>query len=328
MEFIKKNIWLVIGGALGLVLLIVACVYLFLHIRQYVADTASADEQQDRLVQLEGRKPGPTEENVRLVSDNAVVLETYLKKITEVLQRNQVEPRKITQPVDFNSFLRATIDYMNEAVKKQGLLLPAKFDYGFRTYYSEGQLPAVGDVPRLTAQVQLVRALVDVLRKSKVAEISVIERQVFEKGSTPATADGEGRGRDSATLATALYPLDPPDAQGLYTREHVMLTLRIRDEFLAGLLNALACGGTADSARLFAVVTHVNIEGVGLPKSVAAEAGAAVAPPDGVAVSNAEKPPEQKKREERIVAGIENATVQLGVDVYRFANENREKAKP
>ncbi|TAN37544.1 MAG: hypothetical protein EPN23_05135 [Verrucomicrobia bacterium] len=309
-----------------MVLLIVACIYLFLHIRQYLADTTSADGQQSRLVQLEGRKPGPTEENVRLVSSNSVVFESYLKKIAEVLQRGQVEPRKM-QPVDFNSFLKSTIDYMNDAAKKQGLVLPAKFDFGFKTYYSEGHLPAVGDVPRLTVQVQLVRALMDVLRKSRVAEVSSVERQVFEKGAVAVAEEAEsesrGRSRGVAPGVTTLYPLEPSESQGLYTREHFVLTLRVRDEFIAGLLNALAGSSEAGPVRLFTVVTHVDISGAGLPKSGVAGAATAVAPAEGVAVAGAEP----KKREERIVAGAENTTVQLGVDIYRFAGETGEKAK-
>ena len=326
MEFIKKNLWLVVGGAIGSVLLLIALVYLFLHIRQYRADTASADEQQERLTQLITRKPGPTEENVQLVSSNLVVLEGYQKKITEALRAGQLSPRKM-QPVDFNSFLKSTVDHMKDAAGKRGLVLPAKFDFGFKTYYGEGRLPAVGDVPRLTLQVQMVRALMEMLRVSKVAEVVSVERQIFEKGvlSTP-TVEGEEGERTGGVVAVPTLQ-EPPNAHGLYTRERFVLTLRIRDESIAGLLNVLGRGENNERQRLFTVVTRLDLMGGGLPKPSTAEAVAA-APAEGAEVVAGEKSAEPKKREERIIAGADNVTVRLDVDVYRFTDEAGEKAKP
>ena len=328
MAFIKKNLWLVIGGAVGLVLLLVACVYLFLHIRQYRADTTGVDSEQTRLMQLENRKPGPTDDNVRMVSSNLLVYESFQQKIMTALRQGQAEARKM-QPVDFNSFLKSMVDEMNELAKKQGMTVPAKFDYGFKTYYSEGHLPTVDDVPRLTVQVQLVRALMEVLRIAKVSEVNAIKRQIFEKG-LPGPGAGVGvenqRGA-STTAAVTPYPLEPPDAQGLYTREHFDLALQIRDEFIPELLNALARGGV-NAARLFTVVTYMDLKGAGLPKGGAAEASSASASVKSTSTPDGEKSTEPKKREERIVAGAESTTIQLGVDIYRFINETGGKAQP
>jgi hypothetical protein len=332
MEFIKKNLWLVVGGAVGLALLLVACVYLFLHARQYRADTASADEQQSRLEQLKSRKPGPTEANVQIVASNRAVLEGYQQKVIETLRAGQIGPR-IMQPIEFNSFLKATIEQMKEAASKRGLVLPPKFDFGFKTYYSEGRLPAADDVPRLTVQVQTLRALMAVLRLAKVAEVVAVERQIFEKGATPpAGAEEEGR-RGAASGAAVAGGQEPPGARELYTREHFVLTLRIRDEFMAGLFNALGQGANDEQQRLFAVVTSVDLTGGGLPKAgptAAESAPAAVEPPPGESATPTVGEPstEPKKREERIVAGTENVTVRLDVDAYRFTGAAGEKAKP
>ena len=321
MESIKKNLWLVVGGAVGLVLLIVACVFLFLHIRQYLADTHSADMEQSRLEQLEQRRlAGPTEENVHILATNCVALEGCLKSVLAQLRQGQVEPRKM-QPVDFNSFLKSTIDQMNEAAKRQGLVVPAKFDYGFKTYYIEGRLPAAVDVPRLTIQVQTVKALMDLLRKAKITEVTGIERQVFEQGlMTPAPEmTGAGGGAHKATAsAVAGASLE---AQ-LYTHEHFVLHLRVRDEMIAGLLNLFAQNNEAETPRLFAVVTKLELAGPGLPKTVTS-----VEAP-GATSATGEKTTEPKKREERIVAGADSMALQLGVDIYRFTGETGEKNKP
>lgn len=343
MEFIKQNKMLVVGGVISFVLLLVAGVFLFLNLRQYSADTAEADENQNRLTQLENRQPGPTPENVQIVASNAVIQEKSLAKLLAELRRGQLEPVNKPRSV-FNSFLKSTIDQMNKSAEKQKMLLPAKFDYGFRTYV-EGQLPATQDVARLTVQVQMVRGLLDALLAARAAEIVSIERQVFEEGvaatsTVGGTVEGRGEGRGAgvqpATVPSAvLYSLEPPDAQGLYTREHFTLTLRMSDERLAMLMNILARDVASNTQRLFTVVSRLNIVSVGLPKAgLAAEAEPAArterspASPASVvetaqsaegAAASVEKPALPKAREERIVAGTDYITVQMDVDVYRFA---------
>ncbi len=354
MEFLKKYKMLAVGGAVALVLLIVAGVFLFLNIRKYVTDTDEADANQSRLLELENRKPaGPTSENVQITATNAVVKEACLTRLLSHLRRGQVEPRKDMQRLVFNSFLKTSIDQMNEVAKKQAVLVPPKFDYGFKTYYSEGKLPANNDdVPRLTVQVQLVKMLMDLMQQAHIAEVLSVERQVFEEGATAAAAAatpsrGEGGRRGGPDVAAgptgaAQYPLEPPDAQGLYTREHFTLSLKSTDEHLAILLNMLAHNQEQAQSRLFAVVTKLDIVGTSLLKPGASEGegGARTErPAEGAAATVAvpatageggkvDKPLPPKTRSERIVAGRDNITVQLDVDIYRFATETKEKAKP
>jgi hypothetical protein len=355
MEFFRKYKFLAVGGTIALILLIVAGVFLFLNIQKYVTDIGEVEANQNRLAELENRKPaGPTGENVLITASNAVIKEACLHKLLLHLRQGQVEPRKDMQRVVFNSFLKTTIDQMNDAAKKQGMLVPLKFDYGFKTYYSEGKLPANNaDVPRLTVQVQLVKALVDMIQQARVAEILVIERQVFEEGAVQTGAagnpsSGRGEGRMAAPAASptggapSAYPLEPPDAQGLYTREHFTLSLKASDERLAALLNILAHNLPQAQPRLFAVVTKLDITGTSLikPAGVEPEGGAqtervpgavAVAPAEGTGATEAaapEKPAPPKKRAERLVTGMDSITVQLDVDIYRFATETKEKGKP
>lgn len=358
MEFFKKNKFLAIGGAVSLVLLIVAGVFLFLHIRQYLADTGEAEGNENTLRTLESQQPGPTEANVQLVASNAIIMEAGLKKLLEELRQGQIEPRKDMHRVVFNSFLKKMIDEMNKAVTQQCLVVPAKFDYGFKAYYSEGRLPLDADVPRLTVQVQMVRFLVDLALQAHIAEIVTIDRQLFEEpaaGTTPTgaspEAEGQGRGgRNQSSVAggvgAVLYPLEPPDAQGLYTREHFTITMKTRDEKLAELLNLLGNPSMTKQRGAFAVVTKVDVMGAGLSKSSGSDSEAAGRPGQSAVPSPApsvvasmpaagegggavpEKPAPPLKREERIVSGMDNITVQLDVDIYRFAADTKEKAKP
>ena len=352
MEFLRKYKVLAVGGVIALILLSVAGVFLFLNIRKYVADTDEADANQSRLTDLQNRKPaGPIETNVLITASNAAIKEACLTRLLAHLRQGQVEPRHGMQKVVFNSFLKTTIDQMNEAAKQQGMTVPPKFDYGFKTYYSEGKLPANNiDVPRLTVQVQLVKALTDMMQKAHIAEVLSIERQVFEEGAatavagTPAPARGEGRmvtpAAGATTASTSPYALEPPEAQGLYTREHFTLSLKSTDERLAALMNILAHNLENAQPRLFAVVTKLEITGAGLSKPGAQEVEAGARGervPVAVVAHVAEgagatgvpdKPAPPKKRAERVVAGMDNVTVLLDVDIYRFAADSKEKAKP
>ena len=356
MELFRKYKVLAVGGIISLLLLIVAGVFLFFNVKQYLTDTSEADANQERLRALENRRPsGPVETNVVITASNAAIKEACLGRLLAELRQGQVDPRKDMQRVVFNSFLKTTIDQMNEAGKKQGMYVPAKFDYGFKTYYTDGKLPANNaDVPRLTVQVQLVKVLVDMLQQSHISEIVAIERQVFEEGAATTAAGGAsapagevvGRHGGAAVQQTpgaaSQYPLEPPDAQGLYTREHFTLSIKASDEHLAALLNMLAHNATNAQPRLFAMVTKLDITGVSLlkPAGTEPEAGsnrdhapavAASTPTpvtEGTPAAETEKPVPPKPRAERIVAGRDNITVQLDVDVYRFAAAIKEKAKP
>ncbi len=352
MEFIKQNKLLVVGGAIALVLFLVAGAFLFLNLRQYATDTGAAEENQSRLTQLETRQPGPTAANVQTVSSNAVLLEKSLKRLQAELRRNQIEPVHKPGSV-FNFYLKTMIDQINKAAEKQKMLVPAKFDYGFKAYV-EGRQPATGEVARLTVQVQVVKSLMDVLLQARVAEMVAIERQMFEEGATPAVIPaapegrgGEGRGGEAhpAVPGAAVYPLEPPDAMGLYTREHFTLTLRMTDERLAALMNLLTRDVLSGSQRMFVAVSRISLGGVGLPKAGAAAEtepsavrgegrGAAVPAPETplpAEVAATEKPAPPKQREDRVVAGRDPVTVQLDVDVYRFtapAAVTKEKGVP
>ncbi len=344
MDFIKKNLWLFMGGGLTTVLLLAALVFLFWQVRAFRRVNATLAEEQKRLEQFQHRSPFPSEANVQLVKSNLTLLERYQQQLADQLRQGQIEERK-RQPVDFNYDLQASISKMFAEAKQQMMELPPKFAFGFESYYLEGRLPAMTDVARLTVQFQMIEALFHQLCQSRISEIVAIERQLFEQHTPgtaePAPAGGQtrvGAKEDSAAQSElkARLAVEPPEARGLYTREHFTLTLKARDEIILALLNALASSGTAttDKAKIFAVVSKLTMStAVSGDKKTTDGAARRLEPqppdqdatPPGLARGSGE---DTRPHEERIVAGREMMQVQMELDLYRLTGKPQENVAP
>ncbi|MCX6997975.1 MAG: Amuc_1100 family pilus-like protein [Kiritimatiellaeota bacterium] len=337
MDFIKKNLWLFLGGGGAILLLLAAAVFLFWQISGFRRVNTTLAEAHDRLLQLHRRNPYPSESNVLLVQSNLALLESYQQQLADQLRRGQIEPQAM-QPVDFNHYVHTTIRKMLAQAKQLNMTLPQKFAFGFEAYYQEGLFPANADVSRLTVQLQSVEALFELLCQIKISEIVALDRQVFEQREAsdagPVAVMSRPRGEASAPEIKALYPVAPPEAEGLYTREHITLTLQARDEVILTLLNALASSGTAVTSKpkFFAVVSKLSMTAAaGVESKKAPEAALGARTPGKTAVTPENPAPpveDQRTHEERIAAGRETVRVLLGLDLYRLNPHPPGKAKP
>ena len=341
MDFIKKNLWLFLGGGLTILLLLAAAAFLFLQISAFRRVNATLVTEENRLQQLHRRDPYPSETNVMLMQSNLALLNGYQQQLVDQLRQGQIEPRTM-QPVDFNHYLQTTIRKLITQADQLKISLPQRFAFGFESYYREGRLPAIADVSRLTVQLQTVEALFELLCQIKISEIIALERQVFEQSATanaePAAGVIRPRHQESAApVETEKYPLAPSEAGGLYTREHITLTLQAHDEVILTLLNALASSGTAvtNQPKFFAVVSKLSMiatAGGEIIKKTPGAPARAGTPPRVATPETSEEPvqasEDARPHEERIVAGREMVQVLLGLDLYRLNPAAQGKAKP
>jgi len=350
MDFIKKNLWLFIAGGLALALLLAAVVFLYWQVSGFRGVNTALSEEQDRLQELHRQSPYPNEANVQVVQSNLFLLTRYERQLTDQLRQGQIEERKM-QPVDFNYYLQTTIPKMFAQAEQQKIGLPAKFAFGFDTYYHAGRLPALADVPRLTVQFQMIEALFHLLSAARISEIVSLERTRFDQITAPG-GEPAGVGRlqhappaEETAALKAKYAIEPPEAGGLYTREHFSLTVAGSDEIIMGLLNALARSGAAatNQQKIFAVVSRLSLTsyepgekktadgrrpagGVRRPASRAAppEPEAENPAPGGKVVPREDPRPQ----EERVIAGREVVEAQMELDLFRLTGKAQEPAAP
>lgn len=306
---LKKNMTLIVGGAVTLVLLIILFVLLLKFNSSYQKVNRQLQSAQQRLTILNGRDPFPSEENVIVVQTNLAVLQNFFRALMASLQQGQAVPRKL-ETAEFNLLLDRTNRRLYQRAAAMKVALPPRFAFAFDRY-AAGTLPDSVDVPRLVMQLESVDLLCGLLYASKVSEIMAIERPVFEASAGPAVTETfvdprqqrYGGGQPEA-------PDEAPDDKymdpsGLFSREHYVLTFRGRDTAVLDFLNAVAAN------KRFVVVTRLQLENeTGIPKlgaTVVSAAGPTPVAPSGPAT-----------REQRIVAGREPVKIIVEVEVYRF----------
>ena len=313
---LKKNMTLIVGGAIVAVLLIVLLVFLMKFNSSYRQVNRQLQSAQQRLAILNGRDPFPSEDNVGVVQTNLFVLREFFTNLMASLQQGQVEPRKM-EPAEFNPLLDRTSQRLYQRAKGMKVVLPVRFAFGFDRY-AEGTLPAASDLPRLVQQLETVDLLCGLLYAAKINEIMAVERPVFEASAqaTVATEEfvdprqqryGGGEGAPEAAAApTGTYM----DRSGLFSRERYVLTFRGRDAAILGFLNAVAAN------KRFIVVTRLQAENeTGIPKVGEARPAAASSPSAQGAGSVQAGP---VAREDRIIAGREAVKVIVELEMYRF----------
>ncbi len=308
----RKNMLLVVGGSISLVLVLLAGFLLFRYQASFQKVNSELKDATDKLDRLNHSDPYPSAENTAMAQKNRETLAQYLANVQETLQRDQIEPEQI-EPAEFAALLERSVREIRASAG--ATKLPERTSLAFDRY-AQGELPAVDAIPRLVIQAKSIKALLGILMAAKVDEVIDIQRTIFE--STVVPAEGEAAQAPAADEGG----LPPPETNDLYTAERIKLSFIAREHAAWEVLNALG------RSKLFAVVNHVEITNPSpVPTGAAAsEEGKEGSAPAGTAT--AAPVTIYKSHDERIVAGREPIRVDLAVDVYRFAGQTKPGATP
>lgn len=350
---VGKNMVVVVGGSVVLVLLAIALGMLIKFRGTYGHVNADLRSAQERLEGLYRSDPYPSPGNVLLVQTNLGILQDYFAKLFTSLREGQIEPVKM-EPAEFPQLRDKTIEGLRVRAAQSGTALPSRFAFGMDRY-AVGALPNQQDLPRLVVQLRTIEELCRLMFDARVTELVSIKRPLFEQAAgadeasfgVPMGGRGRQRGIDMPTEPSLSEPqvTEWKDPSGLFTRERYTFTFRASDAAVWAVLDALARG------KPFAVVSLVTlVNETPLPKATArtpepapaaqpgaggflgmrglATGGGSLGGPGGALAAAAAPPERELSHEERIVAGREMVKAVIDVDVYRFeSEENREKAE-
>ncbi|MCF7848526.1 MAG: Amuc_1100 family pilus-like protein [Kiritimatiellales bacterium] len=337
----RKNMPLVVGGAICAVLLLVALFFLFRFGSAYRAEQKVLKSQYQRLEQLNTRKPFPSAENVEKVKDNLAALEANLQTLMQALNKNSFQGQDL-KAVDFSSRVQRAIQRFKDKAQEGNVALPQNMEIGFGQYASGGALPAPENVGRLVQQLHSIERVANILIKSGVISIEALEREVFEKpesqGEEGADADAGSQSRRSSRRSRAPAKAAPDKKQnvasfvhpdGLYTFERVSVVFTAREDNLWRVMDLLASSPQLISISEIAFETQTKIMSYSPADVVEAEAGMMEGNESLKSLAARVLSGTKLSRQERQIAGDETIRASMKVDVYQFErSEQSEEQQP
>ena len=170
MAWIKRNLALVIGIAVSLLLLVGAGGYLVANEAQ---DYARDEDLAKLKVKLDSLRSGtfPSEANIGAVRTNVTQV---LKFTTEAERILATEPPKLAN-VSFSVHLPRVLDEMRRDATNAGVELPPKYDFTFGEVKGMSRIPGYGIEP-LNSRLAEMKTICDALFKARVRGIESLQR--------------------------------------------------------------------------------------------------------------------------------------------------------
>ena len=317
---------LLVGGA-GVLLLSAVLLYLLFSVKGGYGDSFDAlTMAQGKLHRLTSRAVFPSAGNVQAMGSQLEIYKEYRDGLSKAMREGQWPERTIDRD-GFRRMLEEGLRKLYTDAREKSVASAPNLAFGVQRYI-EGNPPVDEEIPRLVDQFGSIAALCNILYDAGIGELTSVERSIFEKDALVAVPeDDAGRLRRGRADPVAVAPNKNlfRDSDGLFTKEHYVLSYRANDAANRKVLDRLASGAP------FTVVTKMEISNPARPPVVPPKAAAeSVAPaPPPVAAGGWQAPglrgaaaaaPEILPRELRVVAGRELSNVRLEVDLYRFAD--------
>ena len=170
MAWIKRNLALVIGIAVSLLLLVGAGGYLVANEAQ---DYARDEDLAKLKVKLDSLRSGtfPSEANIRAVRTNVIQVLKFTAEAERILA---TEPPKLAN-VSFSVHLPRVLDEMRRDATNAGVELPPKYDFTFGEVKGMSRIPGYGIEP-LNSRLAEMKTICDALFKARVRGIESLQR--------------------------------------------------------------------------------------------------------------------------------------------------------
>lgn len=187
MLWIKRNLFLVVGGVVALGLLVLSVIYLWNSYQENSAVDGKLAESKEQLSRLSGLVPSPTKENIEKARAELQKLETATKQTQKSFTPLPYEKVKDKA---FTALLANTIDDLQKRAMRASVTLPATNHYAFtfaeqqkRFQFSEGSFPI------LSEQLAEIQAICLVLFEAKINKLTGLRRGRVTSDDPPAAPD-------------------------------------------------------------------------------------------------------------------------------------------
>jgi hypothetical protein len=181
MQWIKRNLYLVLGGVVALGLLGFAGFYLFTKVRQDQAVTEDLNGATARLETLARRDPYPNPENIAAAKEEGVRLQGFLSEVGEHFMPAQI-PQELN-PMAFRAYLDNTRAKLLADAQLAGVEVPTNYWFTF-----SGLSGTINFKPSilqpLATQLADIRSICQVLFDAKVNSLVWLKRVSVDSSDT------------------------------------------------------------------------------------------------------------------------------------------------
>ena len=177
MAWIKRNLFLVVGGVIALLALGAAGFYIYKGWDRNSTALTSLTEVVGTLKAATEQKPVPgggKVDNIAIAKEQDKQVQAWIASTTGYFQPIPSIPAGAITSEAFAGALRRTVDQLQKEAESAGVVLPPKYDFSF-----SAQRPLVKFAPgteSLAAQLGEVKAMADILFAARVNALDSIQR--------------------------------------------------------------------------------------------------------------------------------------------------------
>jgi hypothetical protein len=177
MAWIKRNLFLVVGGVIALLALGAAGFYIYKGWDRNSTALTSLTEVVGTLKAATEQKPVPGSgkvDNIAIAREQNKQVQAWIASATGYFQPIPAIPSGAITSEAFAGALRRTLDQLQKEAESAGVVLPPKYDFSF-----SAQRPLVKFAPGtelLAAQLGEVKAMADILFTARVNALDSIQR--------------------------------------------------------------------------------------------------------------------------------------------------------
>ena len=186
MLWIKRNLFLVVGGLGALVLLGFGLFYLFSSInKNQEMETALASKKND-LETVYKQKPFPSSANIAAVRGEQKKVKAMIGQMQQFFTPIPVE--KVTG-MGFRTLLEKTVSYLQKRAESSSVKLPSKtYEFSFHAQMDKVSF-APGSFPALPEQLAEIKALSEILFEAKINKLINLRRARVSTDDPPGSID-------------------------------------------------------------------------------------------------------------------------------------------
>ena len=180
MDWIKRNLYFVIGAVVALALLGGAGWYLYSKLTLNDQKSEALNKAYEDLKRFNQQSPHPGNgpvDNIKAAKEQTVELRAFQDKVRTVFEKIPPIPDlpKITDR-DFSFALSRTISTLRLDATNFGVALPPEYEFSFLAQSKKASFPP-GSVEPLSVQLGEVKAICDILFQAKINTLDFLRRE-------------------------------------------------------------------------------------------------------------------------------------------------------